>query len=135
MYKCGNSNIQEFSTAKGCQHQVPNSQRQSKLSQNTPSCLISPLPLHRNLQKCLHSGSCLPLYGWTYHHRIVVACPKHHTVNPHPSNLHPYHLHPYITSDKNIFRDFMDSVNNSSPLRTCDYRYHVHSRVIKNLLY
>ena len=48
-YKCGNSNIQEFPTVKGCQHQGPKSQSQPVLSQNPPVSIISPLPLHRNL--------------------------------------------------------------------------------------
>ena len=54
---------------------------------------IYPLPLHKNLQKGLHSGSWLSLYGWTYHHRTSVEDPKFHTVNPHPSNFHTYCLY------------------------------------------
>ena len=49
-YKFGNSNIQNFPTAKGYQRQGPNSQRQPTLSQKLPVSLISPLPCHRNLQ-------------------------------------------------------------------------------------
>ena len=66
------------------------------------------------------------LIGWTYHHRIAVAGPKLHTVNPHPSNLHLYLLHPPIMSDKNLFRAFMDVVKNSSTLRSYASRYNVH---------
>ena len=134
MYKCRNSNIQSFPTAKGCQHQGPNSQRHPTLSQKTPVSLIYPLPRHRNLRKGLHKGSFLPLSVWTYHHRTSAAGQKFHTVNTHPSNLYPYHLHPSITSDINLFHAFMDSVKNSSALRACAFKYNVDSRIIKNLL-
>ena len=89
---------------------------------------------HRNLQKGLHSGSCLPLYGWTHHHTTAVVVPKLHKFNLQPSNLHIYHLRPSITSDKNLIRAFMDVVKNISTLRACAYKYNVHSRTIKNLL-
>ena len=69
------------------------------------------------------------LIDWTYYHRIAVAGPRHHTVNPHPSDLHPS-----IMSNKILFRDFMDVVKNSSVLRACASRYNVCSRIIKNLL-
>ena len=107
---------------------------QPTLSQNPPVSLISPLLCHRNLQVGLHSGSCLHLSDWTYHHRTVVTGPKRHTVHPHPSNLHPYHLHPSVMPDKDLFHAFMDFVQNSSPLRTCASKYNVHTRIIKNTL-
>ena len=69
-----------------------NSQRQPTLSQNPLVGIIYPLPLHRNLQKGLHSGILLTLSGWTYHHRTSVAGPKHHTVNPQPSNLYTHRM-------------------------------------------
>ena len=131
----GNINRQELSTAKGCQHQGPNRQRQPTISQNPPSSLISPLPRHRNLQEGLHIGICFPLSVWNYHHTTSVSVPKRHTVNPHPSNLHPYHLHPSITSDKNIFCAFTDVVKNSSPLWTWASKYKVHSSNTMNILY
>ena len=37
-------------------------------------------------------------------------------------------------SDINIFRAFMDVVKNSSTLRAWNFKYSVHSRIIKNLL-
>ena len=99
-----------------------------------PVSLISPFLRHINLHKGLHSGRCLPLSVWTYHHITSVAGPKRHTFNPHPSNLHPYHLHPSIMSDINLFRAFMNVVKNSSALMACSSRYNVCSRIIKNLL-
>ena len=46
MYNCVNINIKEFPTAKGYQHQGPNSQRQPTLSQQAtcPSHLSTPAP-------------------------------------------------------------------------------------------
>ena len=99
------------------------------LSQKPPVSLISPLPRHRNLHKGIHSGSCLNLFVWTYHHIKVVAGPKLHTVNPYTSNPHLS-----IMPDNIILCDFMDVVKNSSTLRTCASKYNVHSRIIKNLL-
>ena len=84
-----NSNIQEFPTAKGCQHPT------AKSSQHDPKSHLSVSSIHsrsRNLQKGLQSGICLPLSSWTYHHITAVAGPKHHTLIPHPSNLHTYWL-------------------------------------------
>ena len=88
-YQCGNRNSKEFPTAKGCQHLT------AKGSHHYPKIHLSVSSLHsrsRNLQKGLHSGICLPLSGWTYHHRTSVAGPKFHTFIPHPSNLHTYPL-------------------------------------------
>ena len=77
-------------TSKGYQHPT------AKGSQHYPKSHLPVSSLHsryRNLQKGLHSGICLPLSGWTYHHITEVAGPKCHTVIPHPSNLHNYWLY------------------------------------------
>ena len=121
-------------TAKGCQYQGPNRQRQPTLSQEPPVSLISPLPRHRNLQKGLHSGIFLTLYRWTYHQIKAVAGQKLHTVKPYPFNLRPYHLHPYIMFDINLFRALMDVVKKYSALEACAFKYNVHSIIIRNLL-
>ena len=94
---------------------------------------MSPLLFHRNIHKGLHSGICLPLSVWTYHHSTAAVEPKLHTVNNHPSNIHTYHLHPSIMSDKYLFCAFMDVVKNYSALRACAFKYNIHSRITNKL--
>ena len=131
---------------------IPTSTCQSHLSTPAPetfrkvstvkyACLYPYGPTNteqqRQAQNATNLFPTLPtsiLIGWTYHHITAVTGPKRHTVNSHPPSLHPYNLHCSIMSDKNHFCSFMDVVKNSSPLRTCAAIYHIHSRVIKNLI-
>ena len=85
----GRENRDEFPTTKGCQYPT------AKGRQHYPKSHLSVSSLHsrsRNLQKGLHSGSCLPLSGCNYHPITSVVGPKLHTVIPHPYNLHTYWL-------------------------------------------
>ena len=132
-YKCGNSNRQWFPTVKGPQHQGTNSQSQPTLPQKPHVSLMSPLLCHRNIHKGIHSGICLPLFVWTYHHSTEAVEPKLHTFKPHPSNLHTYHLNPSIISEKYLFCAFMDVVKNYSALRACAFKYNIHSRITNKL--